>query len=290
MTTPPPCPEGMDRNEGIGSSEVAAVLGFSPYCSPWEVWAEKAGAIPAFDGNEHTEFGTMMEPLIAAKWSAETGLPVRETHSRRSPVEEWAFASPDRLFTHDGEDAILECKWAGSQSAHRWGPSGSTGRGAVPEEYFLQVQWQLWVYGLAHAEIAAFIGDPDFRRYPIKAAPKVQRLMVDKARAWWERHIRDREEPRQMAGTDGEREALSKRFDATTGDLVNGGPEADELVEKYRHAKQQAASWKRLEAARANELRWLIGDAAGVEGPGYRITYKFDKRGIRTMRATFTEE
>ena len=34
-----------ERRKGVGGSDVAAIMGMSPYKSPYEVWAEKTGVV-----------------------------------------------------------------------------------------------------------------------------------------------------------------------------------------------------------------------------------------------------
>lgn len=278
-----PRPEGMRREEGIGSSEVAAALGLNPWRSAWSVWAEKSGLVPPFQGNAATEWGTRLEPVIAAAWSDETGLPVREVRTYQHPVEEWAFASPDRLFSDDDGDAILEVKTASINAASDWGEPGTD---AIPRHYRIQVAWQMYVTGIQRAEVAVLIGGSDFRRYVIPHAPTLEAAIASRAKAWWERHIRDGHEP-EMTGTASEKAELGALFSETSGEIRNDGPDTDALVDEYREARENAKKWGRLLVLRENTIRRLIGPDEGIEGPGYRITYKHDKRGVRTLRPTF---
>ena len=45
------------RLSGLGASEVPAVLGLDPYRSPLDVYLEKTGVLPPFEGNNFTEWG-----------------------------------------------------------------------------------------------------------------------------------------------------------------------------------------------------------------------------------------
>lgn len=54
------------HKERYGASEVAAVLGQSPYSTPWEVWARKTGRVdaPSLDDVPAVEAGIELEPSI----------------------------------------------------------------------------------------------------------------------------------------------------------------------------------------------------------------------------------
>lgn len=53
------------RNDGIGASGLAAMLGLSEYKTPLEVYLEKTGQSAPFLGNKNTERGNMQEPILA---------------------------------------------------------------------------------------------------------------------------------------------------------------------------------------------------------------------------------
>ena len=52
------------RREFVGASEVAAILGLSPYSKPFDVWAVKKGIVEPFKGNEATRLGQTLESSI----------------------------------------------------------------------------------------------------------------------------------------------------------------------------------------------------------------------------------
>ena len=62
------------RKKYIGGSDAAAIVGMSPFCSQYALWAEKTGKIPAFEGNLATEVGSYLEEFVAKKFEKESGL------------------------------------------------------------------------------------------------------------------------------------------------------------------------------------------------------------------------
>src|SRR5690606_29202656 len=73
MTTDPREEWLAERRKAIGASDVAAVLGVSPWATPWEVWAEKTGRLEPWSGNAATDLGTRLEPVIMDMAEAELG-------------------------------------------------------------------------------------------------------------------------------------------------------------------------------------------------------------------------
>ena len=52
------------RSQGIGASEVAAVINKNPYKTPYELWMDKTGRNPEFEGNKFTRAGKILEDAI----------------------------------------------------------------------------------------------------------------------------------------------------------------------------------------------------------------------------------
>lgn len=62
------------RKGGIGGSDVAAVLGLSPYKSALELYADKLSVLPASSEEaEYLQWGRLFEPVILAEYARRTG-------------------------------------------------------------------------------------------------------------------------------------------------------------------------------------------------------------------------
>ncbi|NLY64522.1 MAG: YqaJ viral recombinase family protein, partial [Alcaligenaceae bacterium] len=72
------------RKHGIGSSDAAAAVGLNPYKSQLELWMEKTGrdaGLPKPDPNDTSApvyWGTLLEPIVAASYTQQTGRKVRK--------------------------------------------------------------------------------------------------------------------------------------------------------------------------------------------------------------------
>ena len=94
-----------ERWRYIGGSDIAAIMGISPFKTRFQLLQEKARIVePDFKGNEYTEYGNVMEPLIRDY--------VNETSNRNFAPD--VLIDGDFRFNFDGLDKehneILEIK------------------------------------------------------------------------------------------------------------------------------------------------------------------------------------
>lgn len=152
------------RRKGVTASEIAVIMGLSPYSSPYALYHQKLGILPA-DGDQAVfERGRVLEPYVAEKFAAAhlEFLVMGDgrqlfAHSERP----WQLATPDReLVSYDvepetggtipiGTVAVLECKTdAGSDE---WGEPGTD---EIPVHYRCQALWQMDVMGVPTAHVS----------------------------------------------------------------------------------------------------------------------------------------
>lgn len=190
------------RREGIGASEIAAVMGISPYDSPFSLWWRKRMGWE-IEPDAVMSTGTFLEPTIA-DWFAENGDPrehlaIHEAGLYASALRPWQLATPDRLLCdpqmhddpfpqlerpdweyHHPDDQILgllECKWV----AYSWDGWGEEKTAEVPTHYRAQALWQLDVMGVDEVFICA-LGPGGFRVYRVPRDEKDLRAMRESGR------------------------------------------------------------------------------------------------------------
>jgi putative phage-type endonuclease len=121
------------RRTGIGGSDAAAAVGLNPYMSPLELWLDKTGrdaGLAKPDPHDTTEpvyWGTLLEPIVAAAYTQQTGNRVRKVNAvLQHPTIPFMLANLDREIVGVPGVQILECKTAGEFGARLW-------RDGVPE-------------------------------------------------------------------------------------------------------------------------------------------------------------
>lgn len=143
-------PEWLAYRRGMrNASETPAVMGLSPWQTPYQLWLAKTGRSDA-KANAAMQRGTELEPLARTAYEARTGLVMQPLVLQAGLYS----ASLDGM-TLAG-DLILEikCPMRGTRS-DLW---QDVLDGQVPEHYLLQVQHQLMVSGADLAHLWVFDG------------------------------------------------------------------------------------------------------------------------------------
>ena len=203
----------------VGSSDVAAILGLSPWAGPWDAWSRLTGLEPRYTDTDTAAQarGRMFEPAILARYSVEhrvaivPGPPIG--HAPVIGPEPWMHARPDAWAGLPAEppDRVVEAKTARKLDAAEWGPPGTD---EVPPWYAVQCVWLLAVTGLDRCDLAAFSAmDDDWRVYTLRRDEVVERAVVGRVRAWRERHVLGGEPP-DADGSAACRRAMERRWKA----------------------------------------------------------------------------
>ena len=173
------------RRTGIGGSDAAAAVGLSPYISPLELWLDKTGRADGLarpdpdDTASPTYWGTLLEPIVAAVYTKQTGNRVRRINAvLRHPSVPFMLANIDREVVGARDVQILECKTAGEHGARLW-------RDGVPEYVELQVQHQLAVTGRTAAHVAVLLCGQALEVFRVERDDAlIARLIELEARFW----------------------------------------------------------------------------------------------------------
>jgi len=183
------------RKTGIGASDAAAAVGLSPYKSQLELWMEKTGRdadLPKPNPQDTTDpvyWGTLLEPIVAAAYTQQTGRRVRRVNAvLQHPQYPFMLANLDREVVSNPAVQILECKTAGEFGARLW-------REGVPEYVQLQVQHQLAVTGKQAADVAVLLCGQRLDVYRIARDEALIERLIALESQFWDYVTRDSEPP-----------------------------------------------------------------------------------------------
>lgn len=272
------------RRGGLGSSDVAAVLGVSPYASPWDVWLSKTQGIDLPD-NAAMEVGRYMERGIG-EWAADQ---LGGELIKADPVvgtKDWMRSTPDFMVAYMAAGAhateILECKKA-RQSADEWGEAGSD---LIPVDYTIQVQWQMLCKRRRCAYLAVlFTLSDEFRLYTIERDEKLCAHLEEAAGAWWQRHVIEGNPP-ELDGSKAASRWLAEHY-ATNEDIRREADEDEQAT--MRRLRLYLERRKRLDEEIAimkqDLIRSMGGQASKLTSPFGSVSYKsHDRKSIDTKR------
>jgi len=147
------------RANGIGGSEIAAVLGLSPYESRFSLWHRKKGLIGPVEESEEMYWGKEHEPAICRRFAREhpdLDVTVAPTYAHRD--RPWQIANPDRRVGPE----LLEAKTA--RDGEGWGEEGTA---QIPVHYRAQCLWYMDVLGARRCHVAVLIAGSEYREYVV---------------------------------------------------------------------------------------------------------------------------
>lgn len=246
------------RAKGVGGSEVAAILGLSPWESRFSLWHRKAGLIGAsVVENQGMHWGTLLEPVIVDEFARlHPDYWIREPGTYHHIDRPWQIANPDRVLWSqtDPTKAILEVKTA-HDDAH-WGKDGSTEPDAIPVYYRTQVMWYLDTFGLDLAHIVVLIAGSDYREYTVEYDPEDAAYMRAEAGAFLD-SIEREERPSIDSHT--------ATYEAMRGlhpdiDRVDAEISSD-LAERYKAALADLKAAKAVKQQTVTEVLDVMGSA-----------------------------
>lgn len=164
------------RRLGIGSSDVAAVMGVSTHGTAQHVYYDKRGLLPLEDDpGEAAMWGNLLEDTVAREWARRNRATVRRIGlvARRDAPHH--MCTLDRrcdecpLARDTRERCAVEIKTRNAFVAGKW-------KRSVPDDVLAQALWQIHVTGYDHIHVACLIGGQDYRQYLIRRRDHEQLL------------------------------------------------------------------------------------------------------------------
>lgn len=266
-----------DRTKLIGASEAAAILGLSPWSTPFQVWQSKVDPQPDED-SPVLERGRYLEAGLLEWTAAKTGA---KSFERGPALKEpglqggYSFLSvrPDgALHMPDGTIELAEIKT--SRDAHEW---GTTGTDLLPQHYAIQVLLQMAVCpGIERTRVGAYLPIADeLRVMKVERDEGLIRWIIDKIGEWHHQHIVLGKRP-AVDGSDACRAYLRRQYPVQTEPMRMASADEAKLVGDWAAAKAALKATEGEAERLGNLLRAQIGNAEGliVDGGG-KITYRW---------------
>lgn len=274
------------RARGIGSSEIAAVLGVDPYRTPFDLWALKTGKVAPPAEQEWHRRGHFLEPVIVDLYGARHPEAVFDHGATMvSAAHPFAVATPDRmvLAPGTGDQWILECKSKRGYLVQDWGESGTD---AVPLHVVAQCQWQMLVTGMARVDVGLLIDGEEFREYRIGRDDETLAAMVDAGARFWAEHVQADVPPSPMDGHTVS-DYLQARYRSYSDIVGAATPSADVAMERLVSVRQELKALEAEEDRLTLVLKAEVGDRKGIEGRYGRFIWTTRRGNPDYKRAAF---
>jgi putative phage-type endonuclease len=272
-----------ERAKGIGSSDAAAVCGVSPWCTPFELWAEKRALI---DGKEpirkqderdrlRLEFGNLFETSIAEYYSKMTGRKIRRRRkamvSKSHPcmlshLDRQLFPAKDDPMVKHGM-GVLEVKSPSVFSRREW----DGGSQLAPLHYQIQMQHHLAVTGYEWGAFAVLIGKDQLVQFDVLRDNEFIDKLVAAEEVFWGL-VKSGDEP-DVGAYDAA--VLSKLYPTDDGEMITLPHEATEWDETRTHAIERLKHYKEVKDEIDNKIKHAMKGALMAFLPADDGKYKW---------------
>ena len=271
------------RREGIGGSEVGALVGVNEHETPFSVYnAKKAEEGKDLSGVAAVKWGHRFEDAVAQEAAEIIGLVSRFAGGLWADRERPHLrVTPDRFVTKPRAWkalGVIECKTAGDDDEWESGSitAGGQGTGRAPLSYQAQLQWQLGILGLRKGWLACYISNQarDFYVVEVDFDPEWFGEMADEADRFWVTNILGDEPPMHDLRHPKTEELLKQLHPVVVKPSVDLPEDAAEWLADYQRAKVAAEKANADLDATKNFFRMWTGDAgAGYLGDHKIVSY-----------------
>ena len=274
----------------IGGTAAGKILGLNPYGGEHEVWSELVYG-STFEGNEATERGTRLEPVVADLAAEHLGVALVE------PAVETLFlptppggspppisGSPDRL-TEDGQ-TVIEIKTIARdlrgalahhvlQTQHYMHLCGASAGVLVYLQTFRAETFDM-ITDVETAKEAIRWGAAKLHIYEVPADPNYGQV-VDALTAWFDAYVTTKTPP-PVDGSKACFENLRRASLEAAGEVpasegvALAALAAFEAAEAYKIKSADAKAAKAAKDEADNRVRAALGDSLAAEGYGVRVT------------------
>ena len=173
------------RKDHIGSSDVAAILGISPWASAYDVWLQKTGKLEERrETNDAMEDGNLLEAVVLRWASKELGAIEKRPAMLEFRHDELPIVShPDGIVKEDG--VPVEVKTAGMRGPIQ-GNWGEPGTDQIPENYLIQCTVHMLCVKAEICHVPAWVGHRGRIMYQVKRNPDLVDVILERVAAFWQ--------------------------------------------------------------------------------------------------------
>ncbi len=269
-----------ERKKSLGGSDVGAVLGMNAYSSPYTVWAEKTGKLPAFEGNEWTRLGNDLEGYVAQRFSEASGLKVvNDSATWRNDKYPHLHANIDRKVV--GMKAGVECKLTSELNAKKYRD------GEFPDRFYAQCveylcvteleRWFLAVLiygkGIKIYQMTRIVDDvkPEWCEASVYVSDEEIEALAKTTADFWNNYVLT-DTPPMADGSDSTSETLRTIYPESNGESVSLMAFESDL-EQYKHLASLEEDYKKMKNEVANRIKVFMGEASKGESDKFKVSY-----------------
>lgn len=261
----------LDRKTYLGSSDIAAIMGLSPWATPLDVYLHKIGEHPDPITPEKEKLfrrGKRLEPIVLEMLADEYPIQITRRSLPNSPnryidtdvpyfaaeidfefmITDALAAAFPQLLPFVGTEQNGEIKTVHPFAAKKWGEAETD---EVPIEYAAQTMFGLGVRRRDVCLVVALFGADNLQVYCVERDDETISGIYRKGIDFWTNHVLARVPPDPINWDD-----MMRLFARINGRPVELDDATARLLANYRDAAQREKAWK----DRREELRFQIAD------------------------------
>lgn len=254
------------RKNGIGSSEVATIVGLNPWETPYQLWRRKVGLDAPKQENFAMKAGHYLEDAVSRFWADETGRKIIKRSAGdwiiRDNDRPFLQVSPDRTYwlgesRANSDKGILECKTT----------QMNIDADDLPKHWFCQVQYQLGVAGYTQGSLAWLCSAREFGYTDITLVPDFYAWLTDEVARFWRDNIQEGKEPDIVNVGD----VLLKYNRHTNGKSIEVSDEVFAAYQQLKDVRKELAQLDERKEALEAKIKIAFKDAEALAHNGETI-------------------
>lgn len=265
-------PEELKERQGyIGASEIGALLGIDPFCTPLKLWGLKTGLIEPDDlsDNEAVEWGTRLERIVSQKFSDKHGVKLI-AYKKRFYHPNYAFLSCELDNIIAGTDEIVEIKTVNAWAWKKWENPDE-----LPAKVIAQVIVQMGLSKRNKAWVAVLCGGQKYIEKEVIFDHEFYSTIVEKVKTFW-KMVEDKTPP--MACADDSESLLALYPTNKSDEIIQGIEELNTAIGRRQELSMHIDQMKEEKEEIENKIKAVIGKNIGVKTESYLATWKPQSR------------
>ena len=281
------------RESGIGSSEVATIIGLNPWETPYQLWRRKIGLDAPKNETFAMKAGHYLEDAVAQFWHDETGQTIIKQSAGDwlivNKERQYMRVSPDRTYwlgesRSQKDKGILECKT--TQMA--------IDPDDIPKHWFTQLQYQLGVAELEQGSLAWLCSGREFGYKNCAFVPEYFELLVESVERFWIDNIQGKNEPEAVNVKD----ILIKYNKHTDNKVIEVGSDEYNAYTELKEVREQLDAIEERKKELEDKLKMCFGDAEAISYEGQTLatwkapkpSEKFDDKAFKAAHPEVAKE
>lgn len=262
------------RKTGIGGSDVAAIMGFSKFRTPYDVWKDKTTEEVNEQQSDVLELASFLEEYTAQKYANLKGCKVQRKNSLLIHGEfDFLIGNIDReiLLDHERGVGILECKALSTFNFRRVEQYG------LPEDYICQIQ-HYFLTSNGRYKWAAFgiLNRDNGKMLTFEVFPDLELMntIKDVGVQFWNECVLKNIPPANQIE---HKEVTIPKFDGTISDLTGDNDLKALLSERAENEKIYKEAKSLLEDTDCR-IKDHLGEVEAADCGGFRLYYRGSSR------------